>query len=105
MNALILLALATAPSPGPITSPSSWITYPAVAMQNGEQGDVGYELRVDATGKPVECRVVTSSRYANLDAETCRMILQRARFHPALGKAGQPVSSKYAGKVHYSLAE
>lgn len=105
MNALILLTMATVPVPGPISHPGSWISYPPAAMRNAEEGEVGYVLEVDAAGKPFDCRISASSGFPTLDAETCRMILLRARFHPAKDAAGKPVASRYAGKVNYSLAE
>lgn len=105
MNALILLAVAAAPVPGPLTHPGGWVSYPPAAMRNEEQGEVRYVLEVDTTGKPFDCRITASSGFPTLDAETCRMILQRARFHPATDAAGKPVASRYAGNVNYSLAE
>jgi TonB family protein len=96
---LQLAAAASAPSP---SAPSgqgfenlrtifSVDDYPPQAMQNGWQGDVVPELRVDATGHPTSCRVVQSSGYPILDTKTCEILLTRARFLPAKDGNGNPV--------------
>ena len=46
---------------------------------------------VGADGRLSNCRVLQSSGNAELDATTCRIILQRYRFTPARDEHGRPV--------------
>jgi TonB family protein len=69
----------------PLTDRGSWILpedYPAEALRHDEAGTVEVELLIDDAGKPSNCRVIVSSSSALLDATTCALLLQRARFSP-----------------------
>lgn len=92
---------------GPVPiDPANWVTqddYPAEAMRNGESGLVAFEVQVDANGKPAVCRTTTSSGSASLDATTCRLVAERAAFHPATDVKGGPVASKWQMRVKWNL--
>lgn len=71
--------------PIPVGNPAAWSAsaeYPPIALRNGEQGRVGYQLDVDASGQVTGCRITTSSGSASLDAATCPHLLRVASFHP-----------------------
>jgi TonB family protein len=77
----------------PIGSPSVWVSsddYPAAALRGGMSGTVGFRLEVDASGVPTRCTVTSSSGFEVLDNTTCTLMMQRARFRPALDAAGRP---------------
>lgn len=103
---LILLQVASsaAPTPAPPTpiNPHSWVTakdYPLDALKNGDAGTVEYEVTVDKRGRPGECRIITSSGHASLDAPACRIVTTRGRFRPAVGPDGKAIAGSYKGKV------
>lgn len=49
---------------------------------------------VGIDGRARDCRVITSSGHAVLDATTCRLIEARFRYAPARDAAGQPVAEE-----------
>jgi TonB family protein len=52
-------------------------------------GTTRFLAMVDATGKPTHCEIVDSSGFDVLDAATCRLIMERARFSPARTPTGK----------------
>ncbi|PSJ37878.1 energy transducer TonB [Allosphingosinicella deserti] len=105
MTILLALAFAGSNVPVPVTPPSTWVSYPPSALRNGEQGVVGYEVNVDEAGKPTNCRVIASSGFSSLDAETCRQILRRGKFHPATGAGGAAEPGTYASSLSWSFQD
>lgn len=64
--------------------------YPSDALRRGEQGLVGFEIDISATGRVTACRVTASSNSPSLDAVTCKNMVKRGRFVPASdGKGGR----------------
>lgn len=86
--AAFLIVLIAAPA-GAQTSRTLWISpndYPA-DVRPGERAltvRVRYELGDD--GRVVACRVARSSGQPSIDAESCRLLQQRARFRPERGQ-------------------
>jgi len=85
--------------PEPIGSPYDWLSnadYPAESWRNGEVGDVSYALSVDTAGRVTDCK---AEGYASpaLQAETCRLLRERARFEPAKDRKGKAVAAIYSG--------
>lgn len=109
MMFLLLAAAAAAPSaPTPLSPLGAMITaadYPAAAMRSGVTGQVGFRLRVDATGKPDGCVVTRTSGSAELDNATCDLMLTRARFSPARGVGGEPERGDFSSSVAWTLDE
>jgi TonB family protein len=60
----------------------------------GQNARVRYRLQVNTKGNVSDCRISESSGNAMLDANTCRMLVSRARFVPARDAAGRPVQSE-----------
>ena len=54
-------------------------------------------VAISASGRATDCRVTRSSGSGELDATTCRLILQRFRFRPATDRAG----NRIAGQIAY----
>jgi TonB family protein len=65
--------------------------YPRAALRAATQGRVIARVTVNAAGRATDCAVVATSGNAEIDASTCRGMLTRAHFRPALDAAGQPV--------------
>jgi protein TonB len=65
--------------------------YPRSALRAGAQGSVSVSFTVGPSGRVEQCRVTRSSGHPDLDETTCRLILRRFRYRPALNAAGDPV--------------
>ena len=97
-----------ASGPQPRGRPQEWLTtddYPSSAMRDGVQGVTGYRLEVGTDGKATGCNVTSSSGSQILDDTTCRLLLRRARFKPALDQAGNPIGSSYSGRTRWQIPE
>lgn len=81
----------------------SSVDYPTDAIRNGQQGIVGALFWVEANGRVKECQVVESSQSKALDDQTCRIIVSRARFKPALNAAGQAIRSPEYQRIRWLL--
>jgi protein TonB len=77
--------------------------YPAAALRSEESGTTGYRLEIGANGRVTTCSVTSSSGSSSLDATTCRLLKQRARFSPATDSNGQPTADTYSGRITWRL--
>lgn len=77
--------------------------YPAGAAWNSRQGRVIVRIAVSVEGRATECAVVASSSSILLDEATCRVVLERARFRPAIGADGQPTAARIVGAVLWRM--
>jgi len=85
-------------------NPQSWVTakdYPSTSRNAGHTGIVGFRLDVDATGTVTKCTVISSSGHALLDHKTCSVLMQRARFQPALDGNGQPMPATWSSRFSW----
>ena len=94
------LARAARPLGGAWASASD---YPGSDLRLGHQGTASYRLAVSAAGTVENCTITASSGWPGLDAETCRLARQRARFSPALDDGGNAVGGSYAGSVTWRI--
>lgn len=78
--------------------------YPAAALRNEEQGDVTVRLDIDASGRVSGCTTVGSSGSPALDAATCSLMRERARYSPALDAEGRPVPDTHQRTVGWRIA-
>ncbi|ODP39378.1 TonB family protein [Sphingomonas turrisvirgatae] len=79
-----------ADQPVPAGDPSRWVSdsdYPAALVQADVEGTAGVELQVDAGGAVASCAISATSGSAELDALTCELLRQRARFTPQTSSA------------------
>lgn len=104
--ALALLAPPTAArAEANLASYFSDVDYPAEAIRAGEQGLVAFRLQVAADGAVTTCTVEKSSGSASLDAATCRIMSERARFTPARDANGQATTDSFTGRIRWRLPE
>jgi periplasmic protein TonB len=77
--------------------------YPSNAARNEEQGTTRFRLNVGPDGKVRECSVTSSSGSSALDATTCKLMKQRARFTPATGSDGKATSDTVTSAIRWVL--
>ena len=77
--------------------------YPREALLNAEQGTVVFKLEIGKDGVPKGCSVVQSSGSKRLDARTCTIMVERARFRPARDSSGNPIEDTYQGQLTWRI--
>jgi TonB family protein len=86
----------------PASDPRGWITpqdYPVLALRDGRGGLVGFNVAVNADGSVKSCSITASSGSPDLDEATCKVIRQKAIFHPALDARGVQIAGTYSGRA------
>lgn len=73
----------TKPQPLNLSEIATADDYPKEALNRQEQGTAGIRLTIGADGRVTACRVERSSASSSLDATSCRIYLERARYEPA----------------------
>lgn len=90
----------------PTDSPASWLgsnDYPRALWVRGIQGLVQLRLSVGADGVPTQCHIQRSTRPQEFDEISCKRLLQRARFEPALDAQGKPIASFYRQSIRFQM--
>jgi TonB family protein len=90
----------------PAGNPGSWVTtndYPAAALREFAQGITGFRLVIGRDGRVSDCSITASSGSNDLDAATCRLISQRARFEAARDDRGKPTEGTYSNRVRWVI--
>jgi protein TonB len=77
--------------------------YPSTAARNEEQGTTRFRLAVGPDGKVKECAVTSSSGSTALDATTCKLMKQRAKFTPAKNNRGELTSDTVMSAIRWVL--
>ena len=80
-----------------VRSPAKWTGGGPTDADNRKgqfQGTVEVQVSVEPDGRVSSCAPVRGSGNAGLDAMTCRLVQERARFTPALNEQGRPVASQ-----------
>lgn len=99
----------TPPTPDPsVGPPEALLTaedYPPGALDRGEQGTVWVDLHIDAEGRISRCDIKTSSGFPELDAKTCTVLTERAKFLPARNARGRAVPSEYIRSVVWRIED
>jgi len=75
--------------------------YPLLPAQYQVQGDVIARLDVGSDGTVHECVGLNKKVNADFNFATCRALMRRARFHPALDAGGQPVAAPFVVIVRF----
>jgi protein TonB len=86
----------------------AWVTamdYPTEALQQERGSTVAVELSVDAEGRPTACRIVLSSKFAPLDARTCDVFRERARYVPARDATGNPAPGTTVERLRWVIPD
>lgn len=73
--------------------------YPEIAERNGETGRIKVRVSVDEQGRATSCTLTRSSGSKTLDEATCRILMKRARYAPALDAQGHAVASLYVTTI------
>ena len=77
--------------------------YPMQSVRAGDTGRVKTALLVDEQGKVADCSVIETSGQAALDAQTCAVLKERARFKPAVGADGKPARDSWIQTIVWQL--
>lgn len=94
----------TATSTKPLYSYFSDDDYPEQAMDESATGATRVMMMIDEVGKLRDCMVEETSGIATLDAMTCGVLLERAKFSPALDASGKPVRSVLTTRISWKIA-
>jgi protein TonB len=85
------------------SGPANSADYPKEALKKGWEGVAAFTIKVDVDGKPYDCKITESSGHDVLDKETCRYIIMRARFKPAIDSNGKPYVSDFSSKLRWKI--
>ncbi len=91
----------------PANSPGSWVTeddYTEAARQRRSQGNAAVSFAIGADGRVNQCTLTHSSGDPTLDAQTCALIVRRARFKVPLSPVGAPLPVKGRTYVKWALS-
>jgi hypothetical protein len=92
--------------PKPIDGPVEWFSardYPYEAIRARITGSVLARLVVGVDGRISECVLVEKSASALLNSTTCKILLQRGRYQPAVSAAGDPVRAMTSVRIYWRL--
>jgi TonB family protein len=92
----------------PATNPASWVTnqdYPVAAMRDEREGVSGFRLTIGPDGLPQRCEIIGSSGHPDLDAATCRLVMERARFKPGRNARGEAVGGTYSNRIRWQIPD
>lgn len=90
--------------PIPASNPGNWLhdeDFPAKAAWAGHNGLIQFRLDVDTAGGVANCRVLFRTDPDDFADQSCKVLIQRAKFSPALDAKGQPVKSFYIGRIRF----
>ena len=77
--------------------------YPDKALFSEKSGRVRVVLLIDERGKIADCSVVGTSGVAVLDAQTCALLTQRAKFTPAHDTTGKPTRDMLTTSIGWAV--
>jgi TonB family protein len=90
----------------PATYPGSWVIaddYPRGMLRSGYQGVVHFRLIVGPDGMPTKCIIQEASNPDDFADASCKALMRRAKFLPALDAAGNPVASYWSDSVRFTI--
>lgn len=91
-------------TPEPATKPESWITgedFPFKALWAGNNGLVRFRIDVDPAGNPDGCKVLYRTNPDEFADLSCKLLLKRAHFKPALDAQAKPVRWYYINSIRW----
>ena len=77
--------------------------YPADALEADQTGRTQLLLMIGTKGEVMDCVVQQSSGIASLDAMSCQVIRERAKFSPAKDSAGEPIVGVVTQSIGWML--
>ena len=88
----------------PANSPTTWVStsdIPSKSVSTMHTGLIRFRLDIAPTGKPVGCKVLYRTNPDEFSDLSCKLLLKRARFKPALDAQGKPVKSFYINSIQW----
>lgn len=79
--------------------------YPGVSVSQAKSGSVSVAILIDEAGRVADCTIVNTSGVAALDAQSCAVIKQRAKFTPAIGLDGKPAKDAYVQRITWRIEQ
>ena len=79
--------------------------YPDIALRGDLEGSVTMALLVDESGRVADCTVIATTGVAALEAQSCGIVKQRAKFTPALGLDGKPTKDSTVTRITWRLED
>ena len=92
----------------PINSPGSWVStndYKSVWINREWTGTARFAVTVGTNGRVTDCRIVSSTGHEALDAATCKLVKQRAKFAPARNGAREKIAGTYTNAIRWELPD
>jgi len=77
--------------------------YPRNLLRRGEQAYVRIRLNVSVEGRATDCAVQSRLNDTQFDELACELLIEHARFEPALDGDGLPIASFWQTAVIYSI--
>jgi periplasmic protein TonB len=77
--------------------------YPPSSIRNEEAGTSAATFTIGTDGKVTTCNASGAS--PTLDAETCKLIIRRFRYKPAVDSSGSPISQTKTQRVTWRLPQ
>src|ERR1044072_7632207 len=97
------------PAAGEAKRPAThWVTsddYPDDARFLGLEGTAEFTWQVDEHGCPTDCVITRSTAFESLDAETCRLLMARASFNPAVDDSGKARAAEWSHRFVWALRD
>lgn len=78
--------------------------YPMESLMNGDSGVVLVALLVNEKGRVADCSIVQTSGVAMLDAQSCAILKERAKFVPAVGRDGKPAKDAFIQRINWKVS-
>jgi protein TonB len=78
--------------------------YPPAALQKGMEGMTQVRLNIRRDGSVAGCETHRSSGSPDLDQATCRIMTERARFHPARDDEGRAIGDQVVTAILWRIA-
>ncbi|HEY7809880.1 MAG TPA: energy transducer TonB [Allosphingosinicella sp.] len=99
----VLLAAFAGPAAGAAKRGSGNFDYPAAALREGRQGTSYFHVTIDVNGRARDCVITRSSGHKDLDAQTCKMVVERGMWTPATNFAGEAIETSFEGKIDWKI--
>lgn len=62
-----------------------------------------FHVNIDASGAPTSCEITGPSGDASLDALTCKLLMRRAKFKPAVDPFGKPIPDTFDSAIRWDI--
>lgn len=90
----------------PSGNPALWLTtndYPSDALREYKGGLINFRLTIGPDGKPSKCSIQRAINESLFAQTTCKLLMKRARFSPALDAEGKPVASFFISSARFQI--